>query len=134
MNLTEVTGDKAHSLLITAPIQNRNSPVSLQRFTASHLKRCHFHKRTNDGIYHKFKMTEINFKRFEFFTFSFRKNDGSMQTFQTLHVYIGSAYNSSCNHYLIGFTVESIYRGKKQQLSFFFSLYALALNSPNLTK
>lgn len=120
MNLTEVTGDKAHSLLITAPIQNRNSPVSLQRFTASHLKRCHFHKRTNDGIYHKFKMTEINFKRFEFFTFSFRKNDGSMQTFQTLHMYIGSAYNLSCNHYLIGFTVESIYRGKKQQLSFFF--------------
>lgn len=58
MNLTEVTGDKAHSLLITAPIQNRNSPVSLQRFTASHLKRCHFHKRTNDGIYHKFKMMD----------------------------------------------------------------------------
>lgn len=43
-----------------------------------------------------------------------------MQTFQTLHVYIGSAYNLSYNHYLIDFTVESIYRGKKTAAVFFF--------------
>lgn len=35
MNLTEVTGDKTHSLLITAPIQNRESPVLHERVPAT---------------------------------------------------------------------------------------------------
>lgn len=56
-----------------------------------------------------------------------------MQNFQTLHVYIGSAYNLSYNHYLIELQLNLFTEAKEKQQLSFFSLYVLALNSPTLT-